>query len=94
MQQINYLKLKFQLEGIIEDGLDIVELGWEEVSDSKKLKVDCNQEEEDEINLRTRFILTHSDNWLRRQSMKVVHESPSEKFPKLVSFSKPLTSDI
>ena len=62
LQEINSLKLKFQLEGIIEDGSDIVEPGWEETSESKILEVDWNQEEEDDINPRTRYILSHTNN--------------------------------
>ena len=37
--------------------------------------------------MRARFILTYIDDWLKRQSKKVVNE-PS---PRVVSFSKPLT---
>ena len=90
LQQINSLKLKFQIEGIIEDGSNIVEPGWEEANESKLQEVDWNQEEEDDINLRTRSILTYTNDWLKRQSMKVVNK-PS---PRMVSFSEPLTSDI
>ena len=38
--QINSLKLKFKLERIIEDGLDVVELGWEEASEQKQLEME------------------------------------------------------
>ena len=73
LQQINSLKLKFQLEGIVEDGSDIIAPGWEEASEIKHLEVDWNQEEEDDINLRTRSILTHIDDWLKRKK----HENGS-----------------
>ena len=35
LTQINSLKLKFQLEGVVEDALDIVEPKWEEASERK-----------------------------------------------------------
>lgn len=93
LQQINALKLKFLLDGVIEDGSDIIELGWEETSEMKQLEVDWDQEEEDDINLRTRSILTHIDNWLRRRDIKAISEKKARKSSKKVSFSKTLTSD-
>ena len=35
LQQINSLKLKFQVEGIVEDGSNTIDPRWEEASDSK-----------------------------------------------------------
>ena len=40
LQETNSLKLKFQLEGVVEDGSDIVKPGWEEAGELKKLEVD------------------------------------------------------
>ena len=66
LQQINSLRLKFQIEGVIEDGSDMVEPGWEESSESKSLAVDWNQDEEEDINLRDIFILTCTNDWLKK----------------------------
>ena len=35
LSQINSLELKFQLEGVIEDGSNIIEPGWEKASELK-----------------------------------------------------------
>lgn len=90
VQQINSLKLKFQIEGIIEDGSYMIEPSWEESNESKSLVVDQNYDEEEDINLRARFILTYTDDWLKKQSKKVFNEPSSG----VVSFFEPSTSDI
>lgn len=72
--KISSLNLKFWLEGVVEDGSNIIEPGWEEVSDLKQLEIDWNHGEDDNINLRTRSILTHMDNWSRRRHMKDTNE--------------------
>lgn len=84
------MKLKFRTEGVIKDGSDIVEPGWDESNKSKSLVVDWNQDEEDDINLRARFIFTYTDDWLKKQSKKVGSEPSSGVF----SFSEPASSDI
>ena len=43
LPQINSFKLKFQLEGVVEDDSNIIKLGWEEVSELKQLIVDQSQ---------------------------------------------------
>ena len=60
--------MKFKIEGINDDGSDIIEPIWKESSEMKSLAVDWNKDEEDHINLRTRFILTYTNNWLQRKS--------------------------
>ena len=62
LQQINSYRLKFKIEGVVDDGSDIVKPGWEESSEAKSLVVDWNKEEEDDINLRARFILTFTND--------------------------------
>lgn len=86
--------MKLQLEGLVEDDLDIVEPGWEEASELKQFEVDWDLEEEDDINQRTRSILIHKDNWLRRRSMRKINEQKARKSPKKNSFFEPLTFDI
>lgn len=62
LPQINSLKFKFKLEAIVEDGLDVVEPGWEEANEQKQLEVDWNRAKEDDVNLRTRSILSYTNN--------------------------------
>lgn len=64
MQQINSFRLKFKIEGVVDDGSNIVEPGWEESSELKSLAFNWNKDEEDDINLRARFLLTFTDDWL------------------------------
>ena len=45
--------MRFQLDGVVEDGSEIVK---------PQLEVDWIQGEKDDINLRTIPILTHTDN--------------------------------
>ena len=47
------------MKGVIEDGSDMVEPSQEESNESKSLAVDQNQDEEEYINLRARFINTY-----------------------------------
>ena len=89
LQKINSLELKFKTEGVIEDGSDMVEPGWEESNESNSLVVDWNQDEEEDTNLRARFILNYTDDWLKKKSNGIVNEPSSG----VVSFSEPLTSD-
>ena len=56
---------------------------------SKSLVVDWNQDQEEDINLRDRFIFTCIDDWLKKQSKKVVNKPSS----KMISFSKPSSSN-
>ena len=90
LQQINSFRLKFKIEGINDDGSDIVEPGWEESSETKSLAVDWSKDEEDDVNLRARFILTYTDDWLQRKSQGIINEPHA----KVISSSKPLQFDI
>ena len=56
---------------------------------SKSLVVDWNQDEEEDINLRARFIFTYTDDWLKKQNKKVVNEPSLE----MISFFEPSSSD-
>ena len=66
--------LKFKIERMIEDGLDMIELVWEESNESKSLVVDWNQDEEEDIDLRARFILTYIDDWLKKKRKGIFNE--------------------
>ena len=85
---LGYYKLKFKTEGVVDDGLDIVELGWEESSELKFLAVDWNKDVEDDINLRSRFILTFTDDWLQRKNKRIINEPSVEviSFPQSLQF--------
>ena len=78
------------MEGVDDDGLDIVEPGWEESSELKFLAVDWNKDVEDDINLRSRFILTFIDDWLQRKNKRIINEPSTE----VISFPESLQSDI
>ena len=80
----------FKTEGVVDDCSDIVELGWEESSELKFLAVDWNKDVEDDINLRSRFILTFTDDWLQRKKKRIINEPSVE----VISFPKSLQSDI
>ena len=77
------------MEGVIEDDLDMVEPSQEESNEAKSISVDWNQDEEEDINLRARFILTYIYDQLKKQSKKFGNELSLG----VVSFSKPSTSN-
>ena len=81
--------MKFKKEGVVDDGLDIVEPSWEESNELKFLAVDWNKDEEDDINLRARFILTFTDDWLQRKNRRIINEPSTE----VISFPESLQSD-
>jgi hypothetical protein len=86
IQQIREFKLKFQLYGIVEDGTEVIEPGWDR--EEKHLGVDWGQDEDDDINLRTRTILTCTDNWLKRQRERKVLGQSCEKITRPSSYDE------
>ena len=56
----------------------------------KFLAVDWSKDEEDDINLRARFILTFTDDWLQRKGKGIINKPSSG----VISFPKSLPSNI
>ena len=81
--------MKFKTKGVVNDGSDIIELGWEESNELKFLAVDWSKYEEDDTNLRARFILTFTNDWLQRKNTKIINEPSVE----VISFPESLPSD-
>ena len=59
LKQIKSFNLKFNVEGIVDDGSNMEEPGWKESNELKFLAVDWHKEEDDNVNRRMRFILTY-----------------------------------
>jgi hypothetical protein len=68
LQQIESLNLNFRTEGINDDGSDMIEPGWQETNATQSLTFDWSKEEEDDINMRARFILSCTDDWLQKRT--------------------------
>lgn len=69
------------MQGIIKDRSSLIEPGWEGSNETKFLTVDLNKEEDDDINLRARSILTYTDDWLQGKRK----ENMIESSPKVIS---------
>ncbi len=68
----------------------MIEPSWDESHESKSLVVDWNQDEEEDMNLRARFIFTYTNDQLKKQNKKIVNEPSS----RVVSFFEPSSFDI
>ena len=67
----------------------MIEPGWRELNEIKSLAIDWYKDEEDDIILRARFILTYMDDWLQKKAREVSNEPPA----KVTSSLEPLHSD-
>ncbi len=92
LQQIKAFKLKFNVEGIMDDGLNLVEPGWKKLEKARFLVVDWFKEEEDDINRRIRFILTYMDDWLQQRARRSIREPPVEVTSSLEFFQSDISS--
>jgi len=70
--------LKFNVEGIVDDGLKMVEPNWRKSHEANFFIVDRNKEEEDDINQRMRFILTYTNEWLQQRTQGSTSQPPVE----------------
>lgn len=81
--------MNFKTQEIIEDDSSLIEPGWEGSNETKFLTIDWNKEEDGDINLRSRSILTYRHDWLQGKRK----ENMTESSPKVISSPGSLQSD-